>query len=140
MVKELTKVDDDLGIEPSDMMMIVMMMIVASVMAGVGLLLTQQRAQAYQGLTDSRTLNATPTTQWINLISDPPYTPWMSASFFNDGPNEAFIGINNPNELIEIASGESLDADMASAQRRIELVFWKCNAGTAASVRAIGKY
>jgi archaellum component FlaG (FlaF/FlaG flagellin family) len=140
MARELTTVDDDLGIEISDMMLVVMMVIVASTMAGVALLLTQQQAQAYTGLTDSRTLNATSTTQWINLISDPPYSPWISASFHNDGPNSAFIGINNPDELHELASGEDYQVNMAGGERRIELVFWKSNAGETASVRVIGKY
>jgi hypothetical protein len=97
-------------------------------------------AQSYQGLTDSRTLNATPTLQWLNLISDPPYSPWISASFFNDGPNSVFIGINNPDELTEINKGGSLEVNMSGGQRRIEFVFYKCNPGQTASVRVVGKY
>lgn len=97
-------------------------------------------AQAYLGLTDDRTLNATPTMQWLNLISNPPYHPWITAYFFNDGPHSVFIGINNPNELIQLASGEDKAVDMTGADRRIELVFFKSNIGERASVRAIGKY
>lgn len=98
------------------------------------------QAQAYVGLTDNRTLNATPTDKWLNFISDPPYTPWISASFFNDGPHSAFIGINNPDELTEVAVGEGIEVDMTGASRRIEFIFYKCNIGEKASVRVIGKY
>ncbi len=97
-------------------------------------------AQAYVGLTDDRVLNATPTMQWLNLISDPPYNPWITAYFFNDGPHSVFIGINNPNELTQLANGEDKTVDMTGADRRIELVFFKSNIGEKASVRVVGKY
>lgn len=97
-------------------------------------------AQAYVGLTDDRVLNATPTMQWLNLISDPPYNPWITAYFFNDGPHSVFIGINNPDELTQLASGEDKTIDMTGADRRIEFVFYKSNIGERASVRVIGKY
>ncbi len=97
-------------------------------------------AQAYVGLTDERILNATPTMQWLNLISDPPYHPWITAYFFNDGPHSVFIGINNPDELTQLANGEDKTVDMTGADRRIELVFFKTNRGEKASVRVVGKY
>ena len=97
-------------------------------------------AQFYTGLTDDRTLNATPTMQWLNLISDPPYNPWISAYFFNDGPHSVFIGINSPDELTQLATGEDKTVDMTGADRRIELVFFKSNRGERASVRVVGKY
>ncbi|GAJ20527.1 unnamed protein product [marine sediment metagenome] len=97
-------------------------------------------AQAYVGLTDDRVLNATPTIQWLNLINDPPYHPWITAYFFNDGPHSVFIAINNPNELTQLANGEDKTVDMTGATRRIELIFFKTNRGERASVRAIGKY
>ena len=97
-------------------------------------------AQAYVGLTDDRVLSATPTIQWLNLISDPPYHPWITAYFFNDGPRSVFIGINNPDELTQLADKEDKIVDMTGADRRIEFVFYKSNKGEKASVRAIGKY
>ena len=97
-------------------------------------------AQAYVGLTDDRVLTGTPTMQWLNLISDSPYHPWITAYFFNDGPHSVFIGINNPDELTQLAMGEDKTVDMTGADRRIEFIFYKCNQGERASVRAIGKY
>jgi len=149
MGKELTTVDEDIGIEISDLMLIVMVMVVASLMTNVVTPVAQQlQAQAYQGLTDSRVLIAKPQLQYVNLLSSPPYKPWITASFHNDGWTEGgvhydwsvFIGINNPDELHELASGEDYMVNMTGSDRRIEFIFYKTNPGQKASVRAVGKY
>lgn len=133
-------------------MSISMMLIVAVVfflprllgsLGSLGISATQ--AQQLQGLIDSRVLNAVPILQWINLISDPPYTPWITASFHNDGllvggvvvPNSVFIGINNPDELHELMSGETYNIDL-SGSRGIELIYYRSPNG--ATVRVVGKY
>ncbi len=142
MTTDITKQDDmDLGIDMSDMMMMMMMIMMVSLLTTVIPAATQQpSAQAYTGLTDERTLEANRYLQWINLVSDPPYTPWISAAFQNDGPHSVFIAVNNPSEMLEIANGESHQLDMTGATRRIEFLFYKCNIGETASVRVIGKY
>lgn len=142
MAKELVKQDDmDLGIDMSDLMMIMMMLMIVSLLTTVVPAATQQlSAQAYTGLPDERTLEANRFLQWINLVSDPPYTPWISASFHNDGPQSVYIAINNPGEMLEIANGEDHSVSMAGAARRIEFIFYKSNIGDTASVRVIGKY
>jgi len=139
--KALTTYDDDImDTIPKVLMVMFGVMLLAAVLPVTQQAQAQIYAQAYQGLTGSRTLNATPTMQWVNLLSDPPYTPWISASFFNDGPNSVFIAINNPAELAEIASSESLVVNMAGGQRRIEIIFYKSKIGEKATVRVIGKY
>lgn len=146
MVKDLTTVDDDIGIELSDIMLVFMMVIVGSLMTTVVTPVAQQlQAQAYTGMTDERRLNCTPTMQWLNLISGPPYVGWISATFYNDGPDSAFIGVNNPNELVELmadpnAEREGYQVSMVGASRRIEFVFYRSNLGERASVRGVGKY
>lgn len=142
MTTDITKQDDmDLGIDLSDMMMIMMMIMMVSLMATVIPAATQQlSAQSYTGLTDERILEANRYLQWINLVSDPPYTPWISASLQNDGPQSVFIAVNNPGEMLEIANGEGQELSMVGAARRIEFLFYKCNTGETASVRVIGKY
>ncbi len=142
MTSDITKQDDmDLGIDMSDMMMMMMMIMMVSLLTTVVPAATQQlSAQAYTGLTDERTLEANRYLQWVNMISDPPYTPWISAALQNDGPQSVFIAINNPGEMLEIANGESQELSMAGAARRIEFLFYKCNIGETASVRVIGKY
>lgn len=136
----------------TDTMMDAMVYAVAFAVAVVGLspvfrwiLANTPAAQYYQslkytGLTDERRLQATPALQWLNLVSGPPHVGWISASFNNDGPNSVFIGINNPDELHELAFNEGYDADFAGAERRIEYVFYKCWPGEKALVRVIGKY
>ena len=149
MARELVTVDDDIGIEISDLMLVVMVAMIGSFMTNfVSPIAQQLQAQAYTGLTDSRVLNATPQLQWLNLLSSPPYRPWITASFRNDGWTgggvhydwSVFIGINNPDELHELASGEDYQVNMAGSDRRIEFIFYKANLGQRASVRAIGKY
>ncbi len=149
MAKELTIQEDfDISTIVTPLFMLVMVMAVASITPVDAKAQQYYTAQSYTGLTDKRVLDVIPTLQWINLISDPPFTPWMSASFFNDGdittvPSgeaSAFIAINNPDELHEIAKGETFDVNMVGAQRRIEFVFYKSNPGERASVRAVGKY
>lgn len=147
MTTDVTKRDSsdmDIGIDLSDMMMIVMMVLMMSIIPTLTTTTTQTtqalRAQSFTGLTDSRDLEANRFLQWINLISDPPYTPWITATFHNDGPHSVFIAINNPGESTEITSGGSIAVDMTGGDRRIEFVFYRCNIGETASVRAVGKY
>lgn len=145
MAKELEVYDDfDISTLMTPLLTLVMLMAVTSILPSITATTAQAQqyylAQAFTGLTDDRVLNATPTIQWINLISHPPYHPWITAYFFNDGPQSVFIGINNPDELTQLAAGESKTVDMAGGDRRIELVFFKSNLGERASVRVIGKY
>lgn len=144
----LAKQDEfGLDIDLSDMMMIIMMVVMMSVLQSMPALTTATaqatqalQAQSYTGLTDSRVLTANRFLQWVNLVSSPPYSPWITASFYNDGPHSAFIAINNPDEPTEIALGGSIEVNMTGGDRRIEFVFYRCNAGETASVRAVGKY
>lgn len=142
MAKDLVEHDEfDIGIEVSDMMMIFMMIMMASLMTNVVTPAAHQlSAASYTGLTNTLVLNATPTTQWVNLINDPPYSPLMAASFYNDGPNSVFIAINNPDEFLELNEGDSRIVSMTGGERRIEFIFYRCNFGEHASVRVDGKY
>lgn len=145
MAKDLVKQDEfDFGFEFSDMMMIMMMVMMVSVVSGMTATAAQTtqalQAQSYTGLTDSRVLAVRPNLQWLNLVSDPPYTPWITATLHNDGPHSVFIAINNPSEFVELSMGDEYPVDMSGADRRIEFVFYRCNLGETASVRAVGKY
>lgn len=144
MAKDLVTHDDDLGIDFSDLMMVFMMIAMASLAGAVGSITNTAarglQAQSYTGLTDTRVLHATTQLQWLNLVSSPPYAPWVTASFHNDGPSTVLVAVNNPSELHELEVGEGLDVDMIGADRRIELVFYRAYPGAAAAVRTIGKY
>lgn len=104
-------------------------------------------AQAYLGSTDYRVLEADGQLRWISLVDATPFTPWITASFFNDGdptdptaPVSAYIAINNPDAMVELKKGESQYADFSFAQRRIEMIFYKTDPGKRARVRVEGKY
>ncbi|MBA7695800.1 hypothetical protein ES703_104436 [subsurface metagenome] len=105
-------------------------------------------AQVYTGLTDYRILDADGQLRWLSLVDAPPFTPWITASFFNDGdvttdPPGAvsvYIAINNPDALVELKKGESQYADFSFAQRRIEIIFYKTDPSKKARVRVEGKY
>lgn len=131
----------------SMMMVIGMIVFLPMILKSFGsrLGIAQAQTQTLQGHIDSRVLQATPALQWMNLISDPPYTAWVTASFFNDGllvggivvANSVFIGINNPDELHELMYGEQYNVNMTGS-RGIELIYYRSNNG--ATVRVVGKY
>lgn len=144
--KEKAFMDDVISTMTTSMMMVVTMIVfLPMILRSFGTGVAGARAQALQGHVDSRVLQATPTLQWLNLLSGPPYTPWITASFFNDGllvggvvvPNSAFVGINNPDELHELMYGEQLSVDM-SGSRGIELIYYRSDVG--ATIRVVGKY
>jgi hypothetical protein len=95
-------------------------------------------AQAYRGLVDFRDLGADQTTRWLDLVGDPPYTPWIALSAFNDGPDTLYLGINRPSGWIRLEKGGSQNADFSMAERRIEIVFYRADGR--ASFRIEGKY
>jgi len=145
MAKELAKQDDfDIGIEVSDLMMVVMMVMMMSLVATMTTVVApvaqQLQAASYVGLTNTLVLNATSVAQWVNLVNDPPYTPLITATFHNDGPDSVFIAINNPDEFLELNKDDSRIVSMSGGERRIEFIFYKCNPGKHASVRVDGKY
>ena len=65
-------------------------------------------AQSFVGLTDYRELDADGQMRWVTLT-----TPWITASFFNDGdPNNptksvsAYVAINSPDSFTALKKGE----------------------------------
>jgi hypothetical protein len=140
MERELAKVND-MGIEVSDMMLVFMMVIVASLMGSVVTPLTQQmQAQTYRGQTDVKTINADGTLRWLDVRHNFPYTPWVSAFFINDGPDPVQIAINYPDDRFTIYPDETRTVDRSGAQERISIIFYVCQKGKTASVRIEGEY
>lgn len=145
MTKELTTRDEfDLGIDLSDMMMIIMMIVMMSVMASVASTVTTSaqtlQAQVYQGRTDTRELNASSELKWIDLIHDHPYTGWVWANLANKGPNPVKIAINYPDETFTIASKGNATVDRIGAIEKINIVFYQCDPGETAAVTAMAEY
>jgi len=96
--------------------------------------------QEFRGKLDPRTLNATDREKIIDLIDGFPNYPWISAYFFNDGPDAVYISINRADEIHEVEYGESYSVDFSSADKRIEIIYYKCDTDETASLRVVGKY
>lgn len=94
----------------------------------------------FEGYEDSRTLSVTEKTEALNLVREPPFTPWITGYAFNDGPNTAYIAINYKAEWITIKNKESSEFDHKGADRRIEHIQYRCDPGETAMVRILGKY
>lgn len=99
------------------------------------------QAQAYHGVEDTRILNATGSLQWINLIHNYPFRPWISAYFINDGPSPVEIGINYPDKTFTMNPYETITVNRSGAlDERILIIYYRCSLGARASVRVTGTY
>lgn len=131
----------------SDMLKVFGVVMIASLMANVILNkissspLTQYvQAQSYRGVSDPRVIEATDELSYVDLVGEPPYSPWVSANLINDGPDSVRVAVNYSTALYELREGESSSIYRIGAQERIALVFFICNTGERASVRMIGEY
>lgn len=93
-----------------------------------------------EGNQDSKDLAASFIPNVVDLLMQYPGKAWATASFFNDGPDAVYIGLNRRGGAAKIESGESHSPDFTKADRRIELIYYWCDAGETAVVRAVGKY
>lgn len=98
------------------------------------------KRQEYQGRIDPRTLEASDTDKHIDLIKEYPNTPWLTAYFFNDGPDSVYIAINRADEFKELEFGDDYTIDFSRGDKKIELIYYKCDSGETASVDVIGKF
>ena len=97
-------------------------------------------SQRYSGQIDPRTLDATEELRWINLVDYPPYTPWISATFYNEGPDKVYIAVNRPDNWLGLDKRRSFIPNLAGGDTRIEIVYYKCEPGKTAEVTVEGKY
>jgi len=95
--------------------------------------------EEFEGKKDSRTLNATDQLQWIDLINRFPNKPWATASFINDSPNRVYISFDAL-DWTPLNRGDRFLPDFTKADERIGLIYYICDPGNTASVRAVGKY
>lgn len=97
--------------------------------------------EEFQGQLDPRTLDTTDRLKWLDLLEEWPHKAWISGYFINDGPNTAEIAINRwPEKRHLIKINETLTINQEHADERIEKLFYKCDTGETASVRAVGQY
>lgn len=94
----------------------------------------------FEGEVDPRTLSVTEKIGGIALIHDWPFTPWITAAFYNEGPDAAYIAINYTFDWVLLKKGEKADLNFSKSDKRIQFIHYKCDAGETASVRVVGKY
>lgn len=94
----------------------------------------------FKGIIDPRTLSATEKVQVLTPLRNFPFVPWITASFFNDGPDTVYIVINHANDWIPLVKGEKIDMSFSRSDDRIQFIDYKCDAGKTATVRVVGKY
>ncbi len=141
----------DFSLNDDDIRMIMTVMMIAVVMSQMLAPLFQQsqvQAEALQveaqkvhseGRLDPRNVHATAKLQWIDLIHEPPRTPWVYAYIVNDGPYAVEIGINDPNDRQVIYPGGSVTLDRSGKLEGIAIVFYICP-WDEAYVRITGEY
>lgn len=135
----------DLSLNDSDMMMMmsVMMMVVVMQMMFRPVTQSAQRyftSQSYQGDVESKTLYATDIVQYWDLINQEPYTPLISVYLINRGASRVFVAINSAQDWMEIWPGETRTISQIGADRRIELVLYKCDPGLTSVIEAEGHF
>ena len=100
-----------------------------------------QKREQFEGKVDEKTLICTGTPQVLKLLKEHPYTSWAKVSFHNDGPNTAMVSINNAYDWNSINPDGDLELDFLKADKRIEVIHYKCNVSpSSASVTAAGKW
>jgi hypothetical protein len=142
MANEVTKVDSPFNLQSMVIPMLMMMMfaVLAAVLPTIQAQAAIATGQTYIGLEYNPVLYARPQLQWVNLVTNPPNTALVSASFFNDGPDPAYISINNPDTWLKLNKGESQDVTALGGQRRIEIIYYKTDPTQSATIRVNGKY
>lgn len=96
--------------------------------------------EEFEGKVDTITLSVTSKQSCLNLLDRWHYSALITGYFVNDGPDTAYIAINEPYAWLKIKKNETRTVDHTKADRRIERIYYKCDAGETASVRIEGEY
>jgi hypothetical protein len=89
------------------------------------------RHSSYVGDLDPYTLQATEDRKDLQAAF-----PWVSAFLINDGPSPVYVAINYPHKPIRMLAGETRTVDHKGAKVRIERIWYWCDAGNTAILRA----
>lgn len=112
-------------------------------MAQVGQLarirLALERRQ-FTGRVVEKELSCTEEHQALALLEEEPFASWKTVVFFNDGPNDAYISINEGSAPFTVKRGESHPIDLTDADHPLHTIYYWCSSGNTATVRAQGKY
>jgi len=135
----------DLDFTDQDMMMIMMVIMMVVVMQQMFSPLAQSAQrhftnQSYQGVVESKILYATDQVQYWDLVNQEPYTPLISVYLINRGASRVYIAINSAQDWLEVWPGETRTVSQIGADKRIELVLYKCDPGLTSIIEAEGHF
>lgn len=142
MAKDLVKPSVDISLTDNDFMMmftmVIMVVVMSKLMAPLSSLV---QSQQYTGVPYDVDLPAVAAMQWVNFVDDDPYHPWVTGSFYNEGPDTAYLSFNTPDRFSELRIHETWNISWIGAAERLSVIYYKTNAaGETALVRAKGKY
>jgi hypothetical protein len=112
-------------------------------MAQLGQMVRMRKAlerKQIQGRTFQLIFDATSQVQSYDILNTAPYIPWASMALANLGPDPVWISINNLHDYFKMLRFAELPVDYTEADRRIELLAYKCDAGQSASIQVIPTY
>ena len=95
---------------------------------------------SFKGKLDVRILAATDVTQSFSPLGEWPQVPWISIFLVNDGPDTAYIAINQASGWIRLLLNETRALDYSNSDEKIETIYYRCDPGQNASVRVEGQY
>jgi hypothetical protein len=74
----------------------------------------------------------------LDLLSNPPFTPLFSITIYNDGPDEVYFSINNPQKITPLKPNENLKIEFRTPE--IIKIFFDIDEGKVANIRGFGIY
>ena len=96
--------------------------------------------QEFEGGEEQRLLSVTEKVEIISFLVYSPFSPLIKLSLHNYGPDTAYYRLNELGDWIPLKMNETDQVNYSGADRRIELLSYKCALGETASVRVLGKY
>lgn len=98
------------------------------------------KREEYIGISFPLTLTVTDQPLFYRFVEDNPYIPLFSADLVNRGGQSAFISINRDFYEFELPAGQSVTINRKGAEKRIEVLHYRCNTGLTTTVIVNGKY
>ena len=98
------------------------------------------RREHIRGRIEERTLSANGKVQYLDLLVVYPRISYAVAILSNSGPDAVQFSLNIFDDWNILQINESITIDFTKANRRIDLIYYKCQAGETASLVVRGKY
>jgi len=136
----------DLDFNDQDMMTVMMFMVMILLMQQLITPIAQSTSryilkQSYVGNIEAKIVDVTDAVQYWDFVGQAPYTPLISVFLVNKGANNVYVAINATQDWMELWPNETRIVDNTGADRRIEIIFYKCSgAGRTSFLEIEGQY